>query len=381
MAAGQATSTHQSWTGSVAVFLQRPARAALFGAGPSAAAAPPDAVGSAPGQRHGPGAVASGGAGALQPLPAGPQHVPQQRALAAALPAGLQPGKAGARGTWLTSRGAATLTAQLGPEQLLLRVRCKGAQAWLTGAARMPAPLCSGASPASGGQHRRRRAQQRAASNRHSAPVPAAMLLVYVCALHQVQLKGTTLWHHDLFEGAATVRLVDGPQQPEPGVASGAPGSGPLLLLQPVQQPDGAYALCFRFGSEAEGQAMAALLATARGMVLRRREELLRAPPPPQLLPPPAARQQQQQRDAGAGLAADQGIAAHAAGLQAAAAAVGGAGGTGKGLTQAQAHLPAKQEVRAAIEVRPSHALSLPALHASWPARCWRCSVRAHTLF
>ncbi len=104
-------STHQSWTGSVAVYVAKPPRAALYptqGAPTGPTGGPDPAVNVL-------GRAAAAGASTQ---PTARKHAVLQSA----------PNKASLRGTWLPSQGAATLTAVLsaaGPGEFTVKVGSK----------------------------------------------------------------------------------------------------------------------------------------------------------------------------------------------------------------------------------------------------------------
>ncbi|KXZ49268.1 hypothetical protein GPECTOR_22g861 [Gonium pectorale] len=205
MAAQAPAATYQSWTGSVALYLPRPPRIALYPTPPppAAGAAPPgarnaEAVGSQQQQQQ--TALQDAHHAGQQVQAATPAAARQQQPLSSVT------GKPALRGSWLLSRGAATLTAALSGEGR--------------------------------GMFEVKPPQQPVASRQ--APSTDA----------QVQLGDTVLWSRDLFEGGGSLRLLEPtPQQAPPGrrdassnatagvtAVAAAPGSAAAAQERPAQQ-------------------------------------------------------------------------------------------------------------------------------------------------
>ncbi|GLC35623.1 hypothetical protein PLESTM_000344200 [Pleodorina starrii] len=284
--------THQSWTGSVAVYLAKPPRAALYpgqntpsgqaggAADGGAGAGGPDPATAAAAQPPYPDPSAA----AAQPLPAAAASVAarQQPVLPSA------PNKAALRGTWMLSRGSATLTAALsaaGRGEFTVKVQLEGTTLWLQdlfsggGEVRLlaptppPPPPPPQVPPTGGGK---------------SGPDPAAAAsgaqqpwLLLLLPPRSALAERTAAAAADAASAAPPPPLPPPPlPPPPPHAAQPQPNRGPGTEAGGEAPSGGAGplppSLCFRFNSPGEGRAFQSLLEAAervRGEVVRRAEE------------------------------------------------------------------------------------------------------------
>ncbi|EFJ49786.1 hypothetical protein VOLCADRAFT_89596 [Volvox carteri f. nagariensis] len=285
------SATHQSWTGAVAVYLAKPPRAALY-----PGQAPPGASSSSAQAAT----LLPGASGAYDPeLP--PPHVdpqpaaaPETASAATVHPTRQQPSllsapaKAALRGTWLPSRGSATLTAVLsaaGHGEFTVKVQLESTTLWMQdlfsggGEVRLIAPTMS---PPAGQQEKQQQQQQPTATGGRGpvTDATAATKGPRAAASHELHpwllllLPPRPPPLASASAAAVISKAVVSSQGPPPAALGAVLERG--YSGAEVAASSCPPALCFRFNSPGEGRAFRSLMEAAgrvKEAVVSRAEE------------------------------------------------------------------------------------------------------------